>query len=151
MKQVKRGTDAKRTHDGVKKRCGCSKRQWPKCSHPWWFSFFYRGTEHRYSLDKIASARNEPAPTSKADAIEWRDRLRNEIRFDTLTQLTPPPAEPTRLTFGDVCEEYLKRYVCVPTPHARGRISARAYRCGALDGLPTRRTAVAGVAANSKR
>lgn len=106
----------KRTHDGVKKRCGCSKRQWPKCSHPWWFSFFYRGTEHRYSLDKIASARNEPAPTSKADAIKWRDRLRNEIRFGTFSELTPPaPAEPTRLTFGDVCEEYLKRYVRVPT------------------------------------
>jgi hypothetical protein len=84
---------------------------------PWWFSFFYRGTEHRYSLDKIASARNEPAPTSKADAIKWRDRLRPEIRFGTFSELTPPaPAEPTRLTFGDVCEEYLKRYVHVPTP-----------------------------------
>lgn len=108
----------KRTHDGVKKRCDCSRRQWPKCSHPWWFSFRFRRKEYRYSLDKLASVRNEPAPTSKSEAIKWRDRLRNEIRFGTFTDTSPSspaPAEATRQTFGDVCEAYLKRYVRVPT------------------------------------
>jgi len=71
----------KRTHDGVKKRCGCTKRQWPKCAHPWWFNFHYRGTEYRCSLDKIASARNEPAPTTKHDAVKWRDRRRVSDRY----------------------------------------------------------------------
>jgi hypothetical protein len=46
-----------RTHDGIKKRRTCSKRQWPKCSHSWWFSFHWRDVEHRYSLGKITKAR----------------------------------------------------------------------------------------------
>lgn len=52
----------KRTHDGIKKRCGCGKRQWPKCSHPWWFGFHFNGREHRYSLDVIARARSIQPP-----------------------------------------------------------------------------------------
>jgi len=102
----------KRTHDGVKKRCDCSKRRWPKCSDPWWFTF--RPKEYRYSLDKIASARQEPAPTSKSDAVKWRDRLRNEIRFGTFAKTTSTPTSDARLTVADVIKEYRTRYVNVP-------------------------------------
>ena len=47
----------KRTHDGIKKRCDCPKKQWAKCCHPWWFNFHHGGREHRYSLDTIAHSR----------------------------------------------------------------------------------------------
>ncbi len=47
----------KRTHDGIKKRCDCPKKQWAKCRHPWWFNFHHGGREHRYSLDTIAHSR----------------------------------------------------------------------------------------------
>ena len=70
----------KRTHDGIKKRCDCPRKQWPKRPHPWHFSFHHGGHEHRYSLDKIAKSRGERPPTSKSEATAWRDRLRNEIR-----------------------------------------------------------------------
>lgn len=110
----------KRTHDGIKKRCDCGRRQWPKCSHPWHFSFHHNGQEHRYSLDVIARARNGRPPESKAEAIGWRDRLRSEIRAGTFVDPTAPPltaavAPDTRLTFGDICDTYLKGHVGNPT------------------------------------
>jgi hypothetical protein len=58
----------KRTNDGLKKRCKCGRRKWAKCSHPWHFSFHYRGREHRYSLDAVARSRNQPLPKSKTEA-----------------------------------------------------------------------------------
>ncbi len=108
----------KRTHDGIKKRCTCAKRQWPKCAHPWHFSFHHGGVEHRYSLDAIARARSVPPPTMKGDAIVWRDRLRGEIRLGTFVDPDAPPPAPvadTRLTFGDVCDEYEKAHIKAPT------------------------------------
>jgi hypothetical protein len=106
-------------HDGIRKRCDCARRQWPKCPHPWHFSFHHGGREHRYSLDTIARARNEkPFPlTSKADAVVWRDRLRNEIRAGArIVPEAPTPASASAgLTFGDVVTAYRDRYVHVPT------------------------------------
>lgn len=118
-----------RTHDGIKKRCACGKRQWSKCAHPWWFGFHFGGTEHRYSLDKVARARREPVPTSKSEAVAWRDRLRAEIRAGTFTDLDAAAlvaAPDTRLTFGDVCEQYLTEHVQTPTR----RLSARKAMAG---------------------
>jgi integrase len=109
----------KRIHDGIKKRCRCGKRQWPKCSHPWWFGFHYNGVEHRYSLDKVARARSERVPVTKAEAATWRDRLRNEIRGGTFA--AGPNTAGARLTFGDVCDQYLKRHVRIPTRRPGGR------------------------------
>ena len=115
----------KRTHDGIKKRCGCPRRQWPKCSHPWHFSFHHGDHEYRYSLDKIARARGEDPPAEKTEASKWRDRLRVEIRGGTFVDPVAAPPTPSvpdaRLTFGDVCEEYLKRHVRTPTRRPRAR------------------------------
>jgi integrase len=115
----------RKVNDGIRKRCDCPRRQWPKCVHPWHFGFHHRGREYRYSLDVIAQARNEQLPTTKSDAAKWRDQLRAEIRAgrfidpDAATP-TPQPAD-VRLTFGDLCAEYLKRHVQVPTRRPRGR------------------------------
>ena len=105
-------TMPRKVHDGIRKRCVCPRRQWPKCPHPWHFSLHHGGKEHRYSLDKLAHARGARAPTSKSEASMWRDRLRSEIRSGTFVGPgTPMPAAPVdvRLTFGDVCDQYLKR------------------------------------------
>jgi integrase len=94
--------------------------------HPWHFGFHFRGREYRYSLDKIAQARGEHPPTTKSDAVTWRDRLRAEIRAGNFVDPDvpvpeSPPASDVRLTFGDICVEYLKRHVQIPTRRPRGR------------------------------
>jgi integrase len=99
-----------RTHDGVKKRCGCARKLWPKCPHPWHFSFHHGGREHRYSLDQVARARNERPPTTKAAALDWRDRLRSEIREGKTPEATAPAAA-VALTVGDVADRYLTDFV----------------------------------------
>ena len=115
----------RKVHDGVRKRCECSRRQWSKCSHPWHFSFHHASREYRYSLDKVARARHEQPPLTKSEAAGWRDRLRGEIRAGQFVDPDTPPPMPqpadTRLTFGDVCKEYLKRHVQIPTRRPRGR------------------------------
>ena len=122
----------KRIHDGLKKRCPrnprtgkrCARRDWPKCPHPWHFSFHHKGREHRYSLDVVARVRGLRPPRSKAEAIVWRDQLRTDIRNNAFVDPSgaPPAVTPdAELTFGDVCDEYLKRHVYSPTRRARGR------------------------------
>jgi integrase len=112
----------KRVHDGLKKRCDCGKRKWPKCTHGWHFSLHHGRHEHRYSLDVIARARGEHRPTSKTEAEVWRDRLRSEIRAGKFVDpAAPPPVSDARLTFGDVADQYLKRHVQTPTRRPRGR------------------------------
>jgi integrase len=104
----------KKTHDGIKKRCEHPRRDWPKCDCPWHFSFHYAGREHRYSLDKIAAARDLKLPRKKADAVALRDALRGEIRGGTFVR--PDEPVPTvvievPLTFGEVASRYLRAYV----------------------------------------
>jgi integrase len=110
----------KRTHDGIKKRCHCPRRQWPKCQHPWHFSFHHGGVEHRHSLDVVATARGERPPRTKADAVKWRDRLRTEIDKGSFAHpeapAAPAPAD-ARLTFRDVADRYLEKFA----PFDKGR------------------------------
>ena len=38
-------------NDGLRKICGCARRAWPKCPHPWHFNFKLKGgRSHRFSL-----------------------------------------------------------------------------------------------------
>jgi integrase len=115
----------RRVNDGIRKRCDCPRRQWAKCAHPWHFGFHHRGREYRYSLHVIAQARGEQSPTMKSDAAKWRDQLRAEIRAGRFIEPDAPRSVPepahVRLTFGDLCGEYLKRHVQVPTRRPRGR------------------------------
>ena len=101
-----------RDNGGLKKRCRCPRRQWSKCAHPWHFGFHHNDRERRYSLDNIASLRNEPAPRSKTDALSWADRLRGEIRSGIDPAAPAAPAVPSiGLTFGDVAELYIEGHV----------------------------------------
>ena len=114
----------KRTNDGVKKRCAHKRKTWNDCACPWWFRFYHGGREYAFSITKIARARSDEEPKSREQAVAWRDRLRSEIRAGTFvdpdTTPAPAPAE-ARLTFGDVCDEYLKRHVRTPTRRPDGR------------------------------
>lgn len=105
-----------RDNGGLKKRCGCPRRQWSKCAHPWHFGFKSAGKEHRWSLHRVADKpRGYWMSKSEAEAI--RDRLRAEIREGKLDSPTPD----ANLTFGDIVERYVQRHVRVPTR----RIAAR--------------------------
>jgi integrase len=111
-----------RVNDGLRKRCGCARRIWAKCKHPWHMNFFHGEREHRLSLAVEAVKRNEQPPTTRAEALQWRDRLRAEIRegkFTTQDAPTPDPAAP--LTFGDVCDQYLRDHVRVATRREKGQ------------------------------
>jgi integrase len=114
----------KRTNDGVWKRCGCGKHRWPKCPHGWYFNFYQGGRSHRYSLEAIARHRGQEPPANKIEATTWRDRIRGEIRAGTFSdpdEGNPPLPPEARLTFGDVCDQYLARHVRTPTRRPRGR------------------------------
>ena len=106
-----------RDNGGLKKRCGCPRRQWSKCLHPWHFGFKSAGKEHRWSLHKVA---NKPRGywMSKSEAEAIRDRLRAQIRKGTLGEISSRQAD-ARLTFGDVADRYLERHVKVPSRRMR--------------------------------
>jgi hypothetical protein len=41
-----------RRNNGLRKLCGCTRRNWSKCPHPWHFNFKLRGGKAwRFSLD----------------------------------------------------------------------------------------------------
>lgn len=69
-------------NDGLRKVCGCGRRSWPKCSHPWHFNFRHKGKNYRFSL-----ARELPNRTieTKLQAETARDELTGAIRAGTFT------------------------------------------------------------------
>ena len=103
-------------NDGLKKRCTCSRRTWPKCPHGWHFSFHFNNREWRYSLDKVTTLRAEPKPRTRGEARAWADTLRGEIR-NGIDPVAPParPLPSTGLTFGDLCDHYIREHVEKPT------------------------------------
>jgi integrase len=118
----------RKVDDGIKKRCGCGRAKWPKCSHGWHFGFHHGGREHRLSLDVVAAERRESAPRTKAEAVAWRDRLRSEIRAGGAPDRAPVEASTpatavtdTRLTFGDVADVYVRMHVRRPGRRSAGR------------------------------
>ena len=100
-------------NDGLYKRCGCARRQWIRCSHPWHFDF-YKGRKYRFSLAKLSG---RTGFMSKTEAQELRDLYRSQIRAGTFVDLSHPeePSPDTPLTFGDVADLYLEQHVRIPT------------------------------------
>ncbi|MEO8520057.1 MAG: site-specific integrase [Acidobacteriota bacterium] len=102
-------------NDGLRKRCDCTRRAWPKCSHPWWVNFKWRGVHHRYSLDKLL-----PRPVrAKTEAEGHCDRIRAEIRAGTFRAPgAPVPDTPAldRLTLTELFTTYRTRHLVVKRP-----------------------------------
>lgn len=90
---------------GVRKVCGCPRRGWAKCPHPWHFSFKHQGKHYRFSLDRQLGKRVE----SKADAIEAAADVRKLIRAGTFGQPAPREA----MTLRELADVYTERYVRV--------------------------------------
>lgn len=114
----------KRTNDGIKKRCAHKCQTWNDCACPWWFGFF-RADANTVLADEACARPGRETATVKGRAILWRDRLRSEIGAGTFvdpdeTPRLPAPVD-SRLTFGDVCEKYLKRHVRIPTRRPIGK------------------------------
>ena len=138
----------KRHHNnGLKKRCGCPRRTWAKCPHPWHLQFFHKGRDHRFSLSRMVRTLGEPIPASKTEAKALADRLRGEIRAGRTPVARPVPTpDVSGLTFGDVCDRYLLEYVGeIDTPdgprwtgqHLRPRTAQQAeYHIGTIRRIP---------------
>jgi integrase len=113
----------KRTNDGIKKICGCKRRKWTKCPHPWHFGMAYgkdaagKPKQFRFSLHRFI---DKPGAyiMSKTEAERLRDDARNKIRDGKIDQRGRPVKADTGaagLTLDAVTTEYLVRYARRPT------------------------------------
>ena len=107
-------------NDGLRKRCGCKRRDWSKCKHPWHLNFQWEGQHYRLSLDREIGRRL----LGKTDAETEAGRIQAEIRagaFIARKARREAAAVPTTgevLTFRGFGEKFLERY-----SQARGKAS----------------------------
>jgi hypothetical protein len=66
----------RKRNDGIRKRCGCARKNWPKCSHPWHFNYKHGDVHYRFSLDREVGRRIEGKTEAEAEA----ERIRTAIR-----------------------------------------------------------------------
>ena len=98
---------------GLRKRCGCPRAKWPKCSHGWHFNFRCKGVNHRLSLDRECGRHIG----SKTEATAEAERLRLAIREGRHGD-PDRPASLDELTFTQFATVWEER---------RGRELANAY------------------------
>ncbi|HUR20490.1 MAG TPA: phage integrase SAM-like domain-containing protein [Vicinamibacterales bacterium] len=91
----------------MRKRCGCPRRNWPKCRHPWHLNFKWRGVHYRLSLDREIGRRLE----GKTDARTEAERLRGAIRAGTFPlREASEDARAESLTLETFGQKFLERY-----------------------------------------
>src|SRR5262245_52507939 len=83
---------------GLRKRCTCPRKVWPKCSHSWYLNFKPKGGPHyQLSLDREVGRHVD----SKSEAQDVAGDIRKAIRDGTfripIAQASPPKSPP--LTF----------------------------------------------------
>jgi hypothetical protein len=91
---LRKETYGKHRNTGLRKRCGCPRKNWAKCSHSWHFNFKWNGEHHRFSLDREVG---HPI-TNKTDAEKEADRIRTAIREDCFGSRTSNHVPWVRLT-----------------------------------------------------
>jgi integrase len=94
-------------NDGLRKICGCRRRQWPKCPHGWHLNFTHKGKDWRFSLDRELGRHVESKTEARAEA----DRLRATIRageFRQAKEVSRPPAD-GGITLRDFGRVYVER------------------------------------------
>jgi integrase len=89
---------------GIRKLCEHSRRTWSDCSHPWHFSFKWKDTHYRFSLDKHLGRRID----SKSAAETEAERLRIAIREGTFGKSAPVVES---LTMSQLLDLYDKQYL----------------------------------------
>jgi hypothetical protein len=101
-------TRTRHRNSGLRKRCGCSRKVWPKCPHSWFLNFKPRGgPPYRLSLDRELGRRVE----SKSEAESAATMIRAAILAGTFHVSTSTTNAAASLTFGDVAVRYLDAYV----------------------------------------
>jgi integrase len=128
--------DTRHQNRGLRKVCGCARRAWAKCAHPWHFNFKVRGgPSYRFSVDVEAGKHI----TSKTVAEGFADGWRQQIREGTFRRRAdgvpaPAPAAPTAaLTLETLGERYFERRGKPATASERSCLR----RFLAFDGLAT--------------
>lgn len=102
-------------NDGLRKVCGCARRAWAKCAHPWHFNFKWKGTPYRFSLDRQLGQKVK----SKTEARTEADRLRSLIRDGKFAAGAETPSAGIT-TLEQLGLEYFKTYI---SPKTRRPIS----------------------------
>jgi len=113
---------SRRRNGGLRKRCGCPRKVWPKCSHSWHMNYKPRGGPHyRISLDREAGKHLE----SKSDAETVAARVRVAIDDGKFRQVDPAPVAEIVSAPIDTLETYARGWLRTEQRHS---ISRRA-RC----------------------
>jgi hypothetical protein len=143
-------------NDGLRKRCGCSRRTWAKCKHPWHFNYRPEqgpsaGETFRLSLERLVTRIVKHADgtwirdraslgapiTSKTDAERERDRLRTAISEGTLQQPARADAPVReRRTLRQLFDTYNAQYLAVRRPDTAKNT---AYQIGRIQRTPVSR------------
>ncbi len=110
-------------NDGLRKVCGCSRRKWAKCPHPWYFNFKWNGVHHRSSLDRKLGRRVK----SKTEAMTIADDWRSRIRAGTFSLVKDAPVTPETgavlptLTLDHLFDAYERGHVMKERPESQDR------------------------------
>lgn len=96
---------------GIRKRCGCPRRKWTTCPHPWHANLSIGGVEHRVSLHKWAKK-----PGSYVMLKSEAERLWHEWRLALVTPepVAPTPAPVSTLTLDALADAYLIDFRTTP-------------------------------------
>jgi integrase len=96
----------KRHHNGgVRKVCGCARRGWAKCPHPWHFNFRWEDKHYRFSVDQKLGRHVE----SKGEAEDLAGDWRKAIKAGNFGQ----PVRRSELTLREFTTIYEERYIAV--------------------------------------
>ena len=95
-------------NDGLRKICGCPRRQWPKCRHAWHFSFKWDGRHYRLSLDRHLGRHVDSKTAAETEAAA----IKADIKAGRFGQ----PAARVGMTLQQLADTYLERYVDVQHP-----------------------------------
>ena len=117
-------------NNGVRKRCGCRRKDWPKCPHGWQWNFKPRGGKHwRLSLDVELGQH----VGSKSEAETKAARIKVAILAGTFVRAAdrrqPDVSAPTAVDivtlkgFGQTCTDRTEcsSMICATVGRARRR------------------------------
>jgi len=104
---------------GLRKICGCARRVWAKCPHPWHLNYRWKGQGFRLSLDRYAGAHIE----GKTEAEELAGEIKRMIRAGTFNPQPAPSPQPVDgerhdRSFDAVADIFVDQY-----SKARGKTS----------------------------
>src|SRR5713226_1859338 len=116
-------------NSGLRKRCGCPRKVWPKCPHSWFLSFKPRGgPPYRLSLDRELGPRRSQAETeaTKIQMFNWAVRKgyieRTPFKIGSEPAISLERELPRNRRFQDVGDE--QRLLDAANPLLRGVIVA---------------------------